>query len=175
MNKRINNSPKPCGLPEKEIDSIAEEVAHIFEFKEGQDLDGLVKSMNGLIEYKPNGEVSAATATISVKKGNPPKFTIFLPLIIFPLRKRFSIAHELGHLLLHSQFGKHDLEATHSEISENSDLAEEEANRFARALLIPATKLQEEYDKGLSLVDLSAHFLVPLPVMNQRIQEVIKS
>jgi Zn-dependent peptidase ImmA (M78 family) len=56
-----------------------------------------------------------------------------------PTRARFSIAHEIGHLELHSALGGHvfcrDLAKNREEI---------QANRFAAALLMPAPDLVEE-------------------------------
>jgi Zn-dependent peptidase ImmA (M78 family) len=56
-------------------------------------------------------------------------------------RKRFTIAHELGHLLLHPMAGVHVdramLQMRDSKASEGTDCNEIEANRFAAELLMP--------------------------------------
>lgn len=58
-----------------------------------------------------------------------------------PNRKRFTIAHELGHLLLHSKSGVHVDQAIvmmrDSRASAGVDEDEIEANRFAAELLMP--------------------------------------
>lgn len=74
------------------------------------------------------------------------------------IRKRFTVAHELGHLLLHDELVRIDhhyavvtgdklqLKATalRSQVSsEATDPREIEANRFAAALLMPITFLDE--------------------------------
>ena len=54
-------------------------------------------------------------------------------------RRRFTLAHELGHALL-----RHSLDEIHfrtSEIDSQTDMQELEANVFARDVLIPATVL----------------------------------
>lgn len=54
-------------------------------------------------------------------------------------RRRFTLAHELGHALL-----EHDLDKIHfrnSEIDSQTDMQELEANVFARDILMPATVL----------------------------------
>lgn len=54
-------------------------------------------------------------------------------------RRRFTLAHELGHGLLN-----HDIDTVHyrnSEIDSQTDLQEMEANIFARDILMPATVL----------------------------------
>lgn len=57
-------------------------------------------------------------------------------------RERFTIAHELGHFILHRNV---------------SDLggAELEAHRFAGAFLLPATRMQEAIQGGVTLSDLA--------------------
>lgn len=75
-----------------------------------------------------------------------------------PNRQRFTIAHELGHLLLHSgdavhvdiSFGvKHRDERS----SKGVDVEEMEANLFAAELLIPIQFLREDLEK-LGALDL---------------------
>ena len=65
-----------------------------------------------------------------------------------PSRKRFTIAHELGHLLLHAQSGVHVDEAVvqmrDRKASEGTDEQEMEANRFAAELLMPRRFLEED-------------------------------
>lgn len=55
-----------------------------------------------------------------------------------PVRSRFDLAHELGHLILHSKISD-------KEFSNNSKILEKEANRFASALLLP----REEFVKDI--------------------------
>lgn len=65
-----------------------------------------------------------------------------------PTRKRFTIAHELGHLLLHSKSGVHVDEAVvqmrDARASAGVDEEEMEANRFAAELLMPRSFLEED-------------------------------
>lgn len=55
------------------------------------------------------------------------------------VRLRFSIAHELGHLLMHTHLSQKDLEN-----KERYDTIEDEANRFAGAFLLPAEAFGRE-------------------------------
>ncbi|MFP5222055.1 MAG: ImmA/IrrE family metallo-endopeptidase [Acidobacteriota bacterium] len=61
-------------------------------------------------------------------------FTIFLSPETSPLRDNFTIAHELGHLLLHTNFKEPGI-AQFNRFG--SDRAETEANWFAANLLMP--------------------------------------
>jgi Zn-dependent peptidase ImmA (M78 family)/DNA-binding XRE family transcriptional regulator len=73
------------------------------------------------------------------------------PIIVFSQtdpgdRQRFTIAHELGHLLLHSPLRDDELDA---------DTAEKEANRFAGALLLPRVAAMESMRSPLTLTTLA--------------------
>lgn len=63
-------------------------------------------------------------------------------------RKRFTVAHELAHLLLHSTSGLHVDEIVvkmrDRKASEGTDEYEMEANRFAAELLMPQKFLEED-------------------------------
>jgi Zn-dependent peptidase ImmA (M78 family) len=55
------------------------------------------------------------------------------------VRRRFDLAHELGHLVLHQGIGEEELEQ-----KQVLDRVETEANRFAGAFLLPATSYLNE-------------------------------
>jgi len=73
------------------------------------------------------------------------------PIVLFAFdapgdRQRFTLAHELGHLLLHSPLRDDELEA---------EEAEAEANRFAGALLLPKKAAMEAMRPPLTLTTLA--------------------
>lgn len=77
-----------------------------------------------------------------------------------PTRQNFTIAHELGHLLLHDQEQLHLDRGfrvrLRSEISsQGTDLAEQEANFFAASLLMPRSFIERdlENEDSLDLID----------------------
>jgi len=69
----------------------------------------------------------------------------------WPPRRRFTIAHELGHWQLHRDGGKavycraSALDAEDAEVPQAIPEPEEEANVFAAALLMPARLIREQY------------------------------
>ena len=68
------------------------------------------------------------------------------------VRKRFTIAHELGHLLLHEHSLVHvdsgfRVRLRSGQSSEGTDRDEMEANRFAAELLMPIEFLQADLEK----------------------------
>jgi len=71
----------------------------------------------------------------------------------WPPRRRFTIAHELGHWFLH-QGEQMPLFCRHAQVDDESverpplPSIEEEANNFAAALLMPAEMVRREYARG---------------------------
>lgn len=86
--------------------------------------------------------------------------------------KRFVVAHELGHYLLHYEENG-TLYETYRGSSAHGDEREQEANKFAAALLMPA----EEFRNVSNLYDgdvgaLSTLFEVPEEAVRRRFKEV---
>ena len=77
-----------------------------------------------------------------------------------PVRQRFTIAHEIGHYVLHRKSGDlfidrhHKVFARDKSSSRGEDEKEVEANAFAAALLMPEELVEEELDRiGFDLGD----------------------
>ncbi len=81
----------------------------------------------------------------------------------FSLRRRFTLAHEIGHLILRSRITEHQ-----PHFAFDSDDREEEAlcNAFASELLVPTPWILEDFRKSgvnaKSLVELSRFYYVSL-------------
>lgn len=93
-------------------------------------------------------------------------------------KKRFVIAHLLGHYELHYKFG--EALYAHRELSDKGK-KEKEADYFARCLLMPVKCFRTEYldfaNKGLTEDDivtlLQKHFSIPYSEVVKRIEEII--
>jgi Zn-dependent peptidase ImmA (M78 family) len=72
-----------------------------------------------------------------------------------PNRQRFTIAHELGHLLLHTGDDVHVDKHRDDESAKGTNFEEIESNLFAAELLMPAQFLKEDLDRfgALHLLD----------------------
>ena len=89
-------------------------------------------------------------------------------------RKRFTIAHEIGHFILHSDEPLHydvkELESLHFRSENISDLNEIESNSFAAELLMPEELVRELIEKGVTSVKkLSEKFNVSEEAMRYRL------
>ena len=162
----IYERPKPCGATAWDISVFAEKIAKALKLQPGAALEPVVERLGGTIRYLPFAEKNSKKASITVEKDG--KFVIQLLNILFPLQERMSIAHELGHLFLHSRYGKVPLQAYH-DAEDKNELVENEAHEFACGLLMPVESLRNAVkDFGNDSVRVAAHFMVPEPVARQR-------
>jgi hypothetical protein len=99
----------------------------------------------------------------------------------WPGRKRFTIAHELGHWCMHRSdqqavFCRHnsiDPEEVPSDEPRIFPPAEAEANAFAAALLMPAPLMQREYAIDREFFSLCERFGASNRAMSKRLRDVI--
>ncbi|MCB1087911.1 MAG: ImmA/IrrE family metallo-endopeptidase, partial [Verrucomicrobiae bacterium] len=130
---RISDLPAPqaTGWTKQSIDDFAAKVAEELDYQPGTSLKPLIEKIGGKIVLGPVPD-TGTTGYIEVK--GPAQFTIALSPLPGDYRNRFTIAHELGHYILHSKIGAVPLFATRQAGSR----AEWEANWFAAAFLMPA-------------------------------------
>ena len=84
-------------------------------------------------------------------------------------RRRFTIAHELGHWYLHASGGEMRHFCRDADLGATTRM-EGEANRFAAALLAPAPLLEDEARRsGLNLPLLAREFDISMPALRLRL------
>lgn len=95
---------------------------------------------------------------------------IFVNRDEYPLRQTFTIAHELGHKILHEEWAKSsDYKVLLRNADDQSDDPhEKEANAFAAHLLVPRILL-DQYWKRLNVEQLSTLFAVSVPMIKNRL------
>jgi Zn-dependent peptidase ImmA (M78 family) len=110
-----------------------------------------VRKLNGDLKYGWNSFDEIDGGSIQADSLN--NFTIFVSELTSSKRDRFTIAHELGHLVLHLQMIKKEkpdagMRATRHVDSSNENLqrAEWEANWFAAQLLMPRREFKRCVD-----------------------------
>jgi Zn-dependent peptidase ImmA (M78 family) len=94
----------------------------------------------------------------------------------YPKRQTFTIAHELGHRVLHREWAASNdyrvlMRDQHLKVS---DEREQEANAFAAHLLVP-TKMLARYRHVASVEELSDLFVVSMPVVRNRLNREFRS
>ena len=104
---------------------------------------------------------------------DPTDNTIYVNKVEYPKRQTFTIAHELGHALLHKDWASSENYAVlwrDPERNHPDDPREKEANAFAAHLLVPADLLDTYYyELGLKVPELSRLFVVSVPVIKNRL------
>ncbi|NKX75014.1 ImmA/IrrE family metallo-endopeptidase [Rhodobacteraceae bacterium R_SAG3] len=146
--------PIPTRATKDTIHKFAEEVRAATGIKNGFDLADLVRENDGKISYKGFLDQDQTDAIVVEPDG---KFHITLSSHTGALRDNFTIAHELGHLLLHwpkvkAEHGEVGMKATRR-VDEGDDAlrrCEWEANWFASAFLMPEALFKELYAKGIA-------------------------
>jgi Zn-dependent peptidase ImmA (M78 family) len=98
------------------------------------------------------------------------------PVILFrdgasEVRQRFTIAHELGHLLLHSNGAKEDAVYFRDKSYARGEPLEVAANRFAANLLMPYTILAPMIDAGVSAEEMAKRFNVSLAALKWQLED----
>lgn len=86
-----------------------------------------------------------------------------------PLRQTFTVAHELGHKILHEEWAKSsNYKVLMRDANGAEDPIEKEANVFAANLLVPR-KFLDAYHNALPASALSKLFAVSIPVIKNRL------
>lgn len=143
---------KPCNWSKKQVQDAAAKVAEKLNYKPGDDLIALVRKLGGRIETADWSEVGS---TGSITVNGPRDFTISLSPLSGNRRDRFTIAHELGHYVLHSKIGKI---SPLSVKRDGSDRIEWEANWFAAGFLMPEAEFHRLVGEGWSDAWMAVHF-----------------
>lgn len=154
--------PIPTRALKAQIHGFAESLAQNLNFGPGEPIEPLVNRLGGKIVFKnPVGFNDRLPESIVVRKSND--FTIFVPSMTSSERDRFTIAHELGHLVLHyplcaKQHPGQPMAATRwvDENDEDQQRAEWEANWFAAAFLMGSAAFREAHKTYKGVLELVA-------------------
>ncbi|WP_082684412.1 ImmA/IrrE family metallo-endopeptidase [Aureimonas ureilytica] len=155
--------PIPSSLSKAAVQEFAENAARNLGFKPGDAIEPLIEKLGGrIVFYTPVDELTGIPESISVEPSG--KFTIYLTSLTSAKRDRFTIAHELGHYLLHyplvaNRWHGSRMVATRwvDESDDQQRRGEWEANWFAASFLMPAKAFQDAvriYEGNLSVVAL---------------------
>ncbi|TSC71892.1 MAG: hypothetical protein G01um101438_839 [Parcubacteria group bacterium Gr01-1014_38] len=165
---------------QKEIDSIIEDLKLKtgLAYPENNLLD--IAQAIGVNVYEvdfdePSENIDGAIQYVDNEGKKDPK--IFVNSQYPPERKTFTLAHELGHYLLHK--GEEKLRIDSFEYSQDTQESREEseANYFAASLLVPKEKLVNllKLTGGTDLGAVAKYFGVSKPVIENRIKWMEKN
>lgn len=141
-------TPDAIKKPYSWVAAVAAATAAQVGFLPGGDLREVVRKMGGTITHvELNGMGASDSGSIEIN-GN--QFEIRLAMATGPLRDRFTIAHELGHFVLHYLYPKQHMDITIERMVAQrygNDQAEREANWFAAAFLMPEKEFRADYEQ----------------------------
>ncbi|MGY2850677.1 putative transcriptional regulator [Bradyrhizobium sp. USDA 4509] len=168
------SAPIASGLPKVVVDRFAADVARQVSYIPGVDLIPIIARLGGRISTQNVLDFNRIPAG-SIRIDGPAQFEIFLAAHTGPVRDRFTIAHELGHYVLHYLYANRNgtkvqrLEAQRY----GSGPVEWEANWFAAGFLMPVADFRERFValRG-SLAALAAEFGVSLEAARIRAESV---
>ncbi len=143
--------PRPVGWTQKQVQDFAADTAKQWDYEANGRIDPIVAKLGGRIEMT---DWTSPQQTGRIKVSGPGDFLIQLSPLSGETRRLFTIAHELGHYVLHSQFGKFPLEISRH----GSDRVEWEANWFAAGFLMPAAEFRSLVKKGWNEAEIATRF-----------------
>lgn len=166
-------SPKAVRLSRKEIHDVAEEFGKIVGYTPSVNLRSVVEKLGGnIVDQTIGDELVAEASYIEVTPNQNPLFTIHMTAMPLAPSERYTIAHELGHLVLHSQFGRQAIVAK-NDFRTASEPAERQAHEFAMAFLVPKNEVEKLIDEiGAYPLGLAARFDVSVEVAVARLQSL---
>jgi hypothetical protein len=147
---------KPINMPRSEIEKLGEAVSSLLDFYPGSRIESLVYNLGGRISYLGIRALDHMDKIPGIIVYGPGNFEIKVSEFTHADQDHLTVAHELGHYFLHSQSGKHYLEAPRY----GKGLAEWETNWFAYAFLMPANDFIEEFYKNSDIRHIAFRFMV---------------
>ncbi|MBO9436302.1 ImmA/IrrE family metallo-endopeptidase [Ruegeria sp. R13_0] len=146
-------APKALGASKAGVERFAEDLAKKIGFGPGDSIEELVQRIGGRLVVGTSGFGDEESGSIIAREVND--FEIFVSRHTSLKRDRFTIAHELGHLLLHFRAIKDEdehavMRATRyvDQSDQDQQRAEWEANWFAAAFLMPSTEFAATVKKS---------------------------
>lgn len=142
------------GLLKERVDDYAASVVAQLGFPIGGNVRQEIERLGGRVHYESAFVFLEEDATIVVH--GPNDFDIAMTQLGYSRRDRFTLAHELGHYLLHSKQGAIPMLANRK----GSNRVEWEANWFAAGFLMPKRPFIDAVNAGRSVEDLADAFKV---------------
>jgi Zn-dependent peptidase ImmA (M78 family) len=149
MPKADYEKVQPSWLPKQTVMTFAENVARQLGHKPGGDVVAALKKLGGRIGYKDFWDLENGDSG-SIEIHNVGDFDVYVASHTSGERDYFTIAHEIGHYVLHYLLPKKK-GATIQKAYANrygSEREEWEANWFAAAFLMPKAAFEESFNRN---------------------------
>lgn len=166
------SQPVESGLSKIAVDNLAASVAAQVGFEPGAELAPIVGKLGGTIRVQNVWEISDSSSG-SIRIDSDKKFEIVLASHTGPARDRFTIAHEIGHFVLHYLYPRSrgqnvgPVEAKRY----GTGRVEWEANWFAAGFLMPRLAFKSAHaDLNGDVNALAEHFNVSFDAAKIRSQ-----
>lgn len=157
----IFTEAKACNASKATIESFAAKFASDLGFRAGDPLPPIIVRLGGRISYQSFDSLGDASIFVYGQRN----FEIILSEDTSAVRDRFSIAHELGHYVLH--FPLNDGQPMKA-YRFGSERVEWEANWFAAGFLMPADEFRTSFSGRGSLPAVAKHFGVSMAAAEAR-------
>lgn len=150
-------------LTKKQISALGESIATQLGYEPCGDIYEVVGKLGGSIEIEDT-LLSDPESTGSLYVESKNSFRIIVPSHTSPTRDRFTIAHELGHFIVHYAWRRQKNligDVKMMALRRDSDRVEWEANWFAAAFLMSSTAFREKFEQsGGNINHIAAAFCV---------------
>ncbi|MEK0315563.1 ImmA/IrrE family metallo-endopeptidase [Cohnella sp. 56] len=131
--------------------------------------EAAIKAFGGVVTKKVTDSSASSFSIGEVRPLEPyteKRFEVSIPLDEYPPRKNFTLAHELGHVILHFQWADQnqweknckEIEVLKRDLSPNR--IEYEANYFSAFFLMPEKNVRADVSQYLSGSNMSSNLLI---------------
>lgn len=164
----------PSYLPKPKVYQLAESVATQLDFKPGDDIHEVVERLGGAVSVQDTlTEDPERSGSLFVEALND--FRIIVPAHTSAVRDRFTIAHELGHYVVHYLWAQNNSPNPPSRLMalrKGSDRVEWEANWFASGFLMPAHHYKDAFRRLGNVSAIASEFEVSLAAAQIRADQL---
>ncbi|MBV8979245.1 MAG: ImmA/IrrE family metallo-endopeptidase [Alphaproteobacteria bacterium] len=158
----VSEAPRASNLTKDAIEKIAEQVAREMGYAPEKEISDLISAHGGRVSIKDFWKLDGTTDESIVVKPDA-TFEIYIPPHTSPERDRFTIAHELGHYVLHYLLdpGRTKPKGGFAASRYGNSRVEWEANWFAAGFLMPRSAFKTAFEREKSHIGrVAEHFRV---------------
>ncbi len=153
----IEESFAACGYPLRDIERVAAEARGAWGYVTGGSMPDAAEAAGARLHYRGLSDMGAAHGSVFIH--GPNDLDVVLPDFTSPVRDQFTIAHELGHYVLHCVLGAERPIIAHR-LPESRTETEWEANAFAAAFLMPEGEFRAAASRRADARYLASRFWV---------------